>query len=139
MPKQTKTVAASRTEASLYLGKAEQFAEESQRALDDSRHDAAMLTAIHAAISAADAVAVALAGRRSVDPDHQRAVDFLEEVGRGSEAIGARVTQLRALLSRKNEVEYESRRATGREADDAVTRAARIVEWARETIRRARL
>ena len=139
MPKQTKTVAASRTEASLYLGKAEQFAEESQQALDDSRHDAAILNAIHAAISAADAVAVAFAGRRSVDPDHQRAVDFLEEVGRGSESISARVKQLRALLSKKNEVEYESRRATAREAADAVARAARIVEWARDTIRRAKL
>lgn len=98
-----------------------------------------MLNAIHAAISAADAVAVALSGRRSADPDHQRAVDFLEEVGRGSEPIGARVKQLRALLSQKNYVEYESRRATAKEAAEAVARAVRIVEWARETIRRAKL
>ncbi len=139
MSKQTRTIAASRAEASLYLGKAEQFAEAAQRALEDSQHDAGMLNAIHAAISAADAVAVALSGRRSVDPDHQRAVDFLEEVGRGSESIDARVKQLRALLSKKNQVEYESRRATTKEAADAVARAARIVEWARDTIRRAKL
>ncbi len=139
MSKQTKTVAASRGEASLYLGKAEQFLEAAQGALQDSRHDAGMLNGIHAAISAGDAVAVALSGRRSADPDHQRAVDFLEEVGRGSESISARVKQLRALLSKKNQVEYESRRATAKEAAEAVARAVRIVEWARETIRRAKL
>jgi HEPN domain-containing protein len=139
MSKQTKTIATPRGEASLYLGKAEQFAEAAQRALEDAQHDAGMLNAIHAAISAADAVAVVLSGRRSVDPDHQRAVDFLEEVGRGSEAIGAAVKQLRALLSKKKQVEYDSRRATAREATDAVARAARIVSWARETVRRAKL
>jgi hypothetical protein len=132
-------VLASRTEASLYLAKAEQFVEASQGALEAHRYDAGMLNAIHAAISAADGVAVALSGRRSTDPDHQRAVDLLEEVGRGSESIGARVKQLRGLLSKKNRVEYESRRATAREAAEAVERAVRIVVWARETIQRAKL
>ena len=98
-----------------------------------------MLDAIYAASSAASAVAVSLSDRRSVDPDHQPAVDFLEEVGRGSESIGARVKQLRALLSKKNQVEYESRWAPAKEAADAVARAVRIVEWARGTIRRAKL
>jgi len=135
----TKTVAASRTEASLYLGKAEEFVEAAQGALEDSRQDAAMLNAIHAAISAADAVTIALSGRRSADPDHQRAVDLLEDVGRGSEPIGARVKQLRALLSKKNQVEYESRRARNKEAADAVARAVRIVQWARDTVQRAKL
>ena len=139
MARGAKTVSASRGEASLYLGKAEQFVEAAQVALKNSRHDAGMLNAIHAAISAADAVAVALSGRRSSDPDHQRAVDLLEEVGGKSESVIARVRQLRALLARKNQVEYESRRATSREATEAVARAVRIVEWASETVGRAKL
>ena len=93
MTRARKSVAASRAEARLYLEKADQFLEEARSAITSSRYDAGMLTAIHAAISAADAVTVALAGRRSADPDHQRAVE----------------------------------------------RAVRIVEWARETIRRARI
>lgn len=139
VPKQSKTVTASRGEASLYLAKGAQFLEEAQLALKSSRHDAAMLNSIHAAISAADAVTVALSGRRSIDPDHQRAVDLLEEVGRRSESIAARVKQLRALLAKKNQVEYEARRGKASEATDAVARAVKIVEWAGETVRRARL
>jgi hypothetical protein len=98
-----------------------------------------MLNAIHAGISASDAVTVALVGRRSADPDHQRAVDLLEEVAPGSREIGMHVRQLRALLARKNVVEYESRRATAREAADAVERAHRLVTWARQTVERARV
>src|SRR5256886_14893882 len=100
MAKGAKTVSASRGEAALYLGKAKQFVEAARVALKNSRHDAGMLNAIHAAISAADAVAVALSGRRSSDPDHQCAVDLLEQVGGKSQSFTARVTQLRALLAK---------------------------------------
>ena len=92
-----------------------------------------MLNAIHAAISAADAVTVGLSGLRSTDSDHQRVADLLLQVGR-SESLTTHVRQLRVLLSQKNMVEYESRRATAAEASDAVSRAKRIVDWARETV-----
>ena len=134
-----KTVDVARKGAPLYLAKADQFLAEAADATQASRHDAAMLNAIHAAISAADAVSVALSGRRSADPDHGRAADLLEQVAGSSGEIRTRVRQLRALLARKNAVEYESRRATAKEGADAVARAARIVAWAGETLRRARL
>ncbi len=139
MPKQAKTVTTPRSEASLYLAKAQQFLEESQLALKGTRHDAAMLNSVHAAISATDAVTVALSGRRSADPDHQRAADLLEEVGGRSESITSRVKQLRALLAKKKQVEYESRRGKATEAADAVARAIRYVDWAAETVQRAKL
>jgi HEPN domain-containing protein len=139
MVRRPKTVSVSRAESGLYLAKAEQFSAEAGAALDGSRNDAAMLNAIHAAISAVDAVTAALAGLRSADPDHQRAIDLLEEVASGSDEIKTRVRQVRRLLARKNVVEYESRRATAKEARDAVERARRIVAWAAVTVRRARI
>lgn len=139
MVRASKTISVSRAESALYLAKAEQFVEEARTALAASRNDAAMLNAIHAAISAADAVTAALAGLRSADPDHQRAVDLLEEVATGSEEIKTRVRQTRQLLAKKNMVEYESRRATAKEARDATERASRIVDWAAVTVRRARV
>lgn len=138
MARGPKTVSVARGESRLYLAKAEQFATEARTAFDASRHDAAMLNAIHAAISAADAVTAALAGLRCADPDHQRAVDLLEEVAGKSEEIKTRVRQMRRLLARKNIVEYESRRATVKETREAVERAARIVDWAVVTVSRAR-
>lgn len=139
MARPPKTVTVSRAEARLYLAKAEQFVAEASTALQGARNDAAMLNAIHGAISGLDAVTAALSGLRSADPDHHRAVDLLEEVASGSEEIKARARQMRQLLARKNMVEYESRRATAKEALDAVERATRIVDWAAVTVRRARI
>lgn len=139
MTPRRKAVETPRTEARLYLTKAEQFSAEGRAALDNSRNDAAMLNAVHAAISATDAVCVALAGRRSGDPDHQRAVDLLQEIGGRSRGIVSHVKQLRMLLAKKNAVEYESRRASAKDARDAVQRAERFVRWAGETIAAARL
>lgn len=65
-----KTVPVARSEARKYLGKAEQFLTEARAAFDGGRHDAAMLNAIHAAISGVDVVSVALGGRRSPRPPH---------------------------------------------------------------------
>jgi|ERR1700694_1711361 len=95
MASKAKPVTTPRAEASLYVAKAEQIVEEARLALKGSRHDAAMLNSIHAGISAADAVTVVLAGRRSTDPDHQRAADLLAEVGSGSDSIADRVKLLR--------------------------------------------
>jgi len=139
MARRPKTVSVPRADSGLYLAKAEQFAMEARSALEGSRNDAAMLNAIHAAISAVDAVTAALSGLRSADPDHQRAVDLLEEVASRSEEIKARVRQVRRLLARKNMVEYEARRATAREAREAVERARRIADWAAATVGRARV
>jgi len=57
MPR-TKTVQASLAEAASHLAKARQFLQEAQIALAGERHDAAVLNAVHAAISAADAATI---------------------------------------------------------------------------------
>ena len=90
-------------------------------------------------ISAIDVLSIALGGRRCADPDHQREVDLLEEIAGRSEAIRTRARQLRLLLEKKNAVEYESRRATAKEAGLAVERSARLVGWARATLEGAKL
>lgn len=128
-----------RSEAQLYLAKAKQFSAEATTAIKGSRNDAAMLNAVHAAISATDAVCVALAGRRSADPDHQRAADLLQEIGGKSREVINSVKQIRMLLAKKNVVEYESRPASSREASEAVKRAARLVHWASQTVEDAHL
>lgn len=134
-----KTSQVRRGEARLYLDKAVQFIEQARAGLAADRNDAALLDAIHAAISGTDAATVALAGVRSTDPDHQRAADLLEEVASSAPYGRERARQLRALLARKNTVEYESRKASARDARDGVERAGRIVDWAEEVVAKARL
>jgi HEPN domain-containing protein len=134
-----KTSQVRRGEARLYLDKAVQFIEQARSGLDADRNDAALLDAIHAAISSTDAVTIALAGVRSTDPDHQRAADLLEEVVASTPGSRERARQLRALLARKNTVEYESRKASVKDARDGVERAGRLVDWAKEVLTKARL
>lgn len=126
-----------RAQAHHYLAKAEQFGAAARAALESEHHDAALLNAVHAAISAADAATVVLAGERSVDPDHLRAADLLEHVARAADEVRTKAGQLRALIKKKNVVEYEARRATIKEAADAVERADRIVEWVRTVVSQA--
>ena len=139
MTPRRKTVVTSRSEAHLYLAKAQQFSAEAAAAINNSRNDEAVLNAVHAAISATDAVCVALAGRRSTDPDHQRAADLLQEIGGKSRGIASHVRQLRMLLAKKNVVEYEARQASAKEASEAVRRAERLVGWASQTVEAAQL
>jgi HEPN domain-containing protein len=139
VPAKGKRVKASRSEARSYLAKADQFIDTANSAARESSHDATMLNAIHAAISAADAVTVVLAGVRSTDPDHLRVVDLLDEVAGGRGDLSKQASQLRQLLSRKNIVEYESRRASAREAADALKRAGRLVAWARQVVDSAKI
>lgn len=134
-----KTAQVRRAEGRLYFEKAAQFIEQARSGLEANRNDAALLDAIHAAISGTDAVTVALAGIRSTDPDHQRAADLLEEVAASDPEGRQRVRQLRALLARKNAVEYESRKASTKDARDGVERADRILDWARDVLAKARL
>ncbi len=74
-----KTAQVRRSESRLCLQKASELLQEARTGLEAGRYDAALLNAIHAAINAADAATIALAGVRSSDPDHQRAADLLEE------------------------------------------------------------
>jgi hypothetical protein len=134
-----KRLAIARREAHSHLEKAREFLASATTSAALAHHDAALLGSIHAAISAADAVAIALAGVRSADPDHQRAADLLLEVGRGSKDVEGHARQLRQLLMKKNIVEYESRRATAAEAADGVKRATRLCEWAADVVAAARV
>jgi HEPN domain-containing protein len=134
-----KTTQVRRGEARLYLDKAIQFIEQARSGLDAGRNDAALLDAIHAAISGTDAATIALAGVRSTDPEHQRAAELLAEVAGSAPESRERARQLRTLLARKNTIEYESRKAGAKEARDGVERAGRIVDWAQEVVTKARL
>ena len=115
-----RTADSPRRDAPVLLQKAEEFLRTSVRAEEAGDRDAAMLASIHAAITANDAACVALLGKHSTDPDHQRAADLLETAGDRGPGAGQRAGQLRALLKKKNLVEYEARRASVAEARDAL-------------------
>lgn len=134
-----KTHEVPKAKARSHLAKANEFLAAAVAARDEEQHNAALLLAIHAGLSAGDAVTVALEGVRSTDPDHLRAADLLEAVARQSEDVRERTAQLRGLLKLKKLVEYEDRRVSAREAETGTKRAERLAQWAVAQIERARI
>lgn len=123
-----RTGAVARSESRKYLTKAQDFAETARLAARDGRWNSAGLTAVHAGISAVDAVTVASTGARSASKDHGAAVDLMRATV--PEASASQERQLAGLLGMKNTVEYEQRRVTETEARSMVEQSVRLVKWA---------
>lgn len=100
-------------------------------ALAGGSYDAALLLAVHAALSANDAATSHIAQIRSTDPDHLKAADLLASVS----GDVAKARQLRALTSLKHEVEYQSFRTPSKTARDGIARAERFVGWVSQLVR----
>lgn len=89
-----------RDHAFSYLAKAQQFLVVAESARADGLWDAVGLNAVHAVISAVDAVMVFRGGLRSVAQDHRAARDLLEDVV-GPDAKPS-LRHLTAVLAKKN-------------------------------------
>ncbi len=133
MTRKLKTTELHRSLAANYLRKAKEFRDVMNQALLEGRPNAAALTAIHSAISAADGVCVHVSGRRSSSKDHYDAVLLLRQSFPGTEGL-RQAERLASLLDKKNQVEYEVRLFTTREAADLAKQAERLLEWATSKI-----
>jgi HEPN domain-containing protein len=122
----------SKLDASAFLSKAEQFLRSMEKAVESSDWDAAGLNAVHAVISGADAVTAFRAGFRSAEQDHKVLADMLEDVM--GEGASKSIRHLKAVLAKKNAIEYEQRRLTPKEAADVAEHARRFLAWAREKL-----
>jgi len=121
----------SAAQARSYLAKAEEYLAASESELEAKRPIAATSLAIHAAINAADAVAVFV----SASEQHDRAGELLKEAGRDGADLGK---DLRQLLPMKTKAEYDPDNIPLSAASKAVGRAQRCVAVARRVVSSAR-
>ena len=131
MPSQPRTRAVSRTQVRGYVAKAQEYLEAAEASLADGRHVAATSLAVHAGISAGDAICGARTGRRSADRDHARAVALLGEAGPDGKAAAR---QLGRLLPLKTRAEYEPDHVPKTIATKAVRAATEIVSIAQRAV-----
>ncbi|MBE0418076.1 MAG: hypothetical protein IBX63_09955 [Coriobacteriia bacterium] len=129
MGRSGRTRAATKGDSRLYAGKASEFLSSTERAIASREWDAAGLAAIHAGISASDAVLAYHGGVRSAGQDHRVAVDLLRETM--GAAADEPAKHLKRLIDKKNLVEYEQRRLTQAEALDLAEHARRFLKWAK--------
>lgn len=122
-----------RDEIPQYFKKALQFSKSMHAAFSEANWDAVGLAAVHAAISANDALTGFIAGVRPAGPKHDDAVDLFRRNFTDQESQEA-AEDLRWLIRKKSLVEYESRALTEKEATEAVERADRLLEFARSRL-----
>ncbi|MCK9418294.1 MAG: hypothetical protein M0R70_02830 [Nitrospirae bacterium] len=127
MTKKRKTRAVDKREYRDFFAKARDFASLLDFALAEGKWNSAGLQAVHAVISASDAVIVYYGGVRSVELDHREVVGLLHDIiGEAAAPAGRHVSR---VIAKKNLVEYEGRSITQAEAREMAEHAKRFLEW----------
>ncbi|MEK6699425.1 MAG: HEPN domain-containing protein [Nitrospirota bacterium] len=127
MTKKRKTRTVDKSEYRDFLAKADDFASMLDLALAEGKWNSAGLQAVHAVISASDAVIVYYGGVRSVELDHREVVGLLHDIiGEAAATAGRHVSR---VIAKKNLVEYEGRSITHAEAREMAEHAKRFLEW----------
>lgn len=118
-----------------FLRKAEEYLDSARDNASAGRHTPAAGDAIHAGISAKDAIVTALTGATSKGRDHAAAGKELRKaLGKRSEGDGAE-RALRDLLASKGDVEYGVALITGAKVDPLIRRASTLVQLAGRIVR----
>lgn len=121
--------------AKAFLRKAEEYLASARDNLVAERHTAAAGDAIHAGISAKDAIVTALTGATRKAKDHATAAKELKAaLGKRADAAAAEKA-LRELVGAKGEVEYGTALLTARKAEPLARRAQFLVELAIRIVR----
>lgn len=93
-----------------------------------------VITAIHCAISAIDALTVNRVGLRSAGDSHGDVVLLFSELGLDKSELDSKRQQLLSLLDVKNIAEYNDRLMTEADAEKAMKHCDRIYAWVKEKI-----
>lgn len=125
IPPRTETVPP--REFGAFLAKATEFAETARDALQDRKLHSAGLEAIHAVISAVDALTVARLGLRSKGEDHREVLHLIDQIQ--EEEIKELKRQVAEVLSVKNLVEYGGSGLSPGRTERTVLQAQRVVAW----------
>lgn len=127
-----------RNHAKSFLKKAEEYLASAEANLAAERYTPAAGDAIHAGVSAKDAIVTALTGSTSKKKDHATAAKELRQslAKRAEAAAGERA--LRELVAAKGDVEYGTELVTAIKAEPLIRRARTLVELAIEIVRLGR-
>ena len=121
-----------------FLKKAQEYLAAAEDSLAAGRHTPAAGDAIHAGISAKDAIVTALTGTTSKGRNHAAAAGELRQaLGKRSDTAAAE-RALRELISAKGDVEYGVALVTVAKAEPLVRRARTLVDLAVQIVRLGR-
>ena len=133
MTREPQTRQVDRSTARVFWIRALQCAAMMEEALNRRQWEAAGVNAVHAAISANDAVLSALRGLKPASADHKDAARVLMSQLKDEDAQKAG-KRLGVIVAKKSRVEYDDKRFTEKEARSIIFDTRRFLEWAKSII-----
>ena len=116
-----------------YLQKADEFFEMAKGAHERGKWNASVSNAVHAGISAADAVTTFFLQERSAGSEHSQIFQLLSRLQLRAEER-KQFDHLQRLLAAKNKAEYEETLLRQKDAEASLLDAERFIRWARQKL-----
>ena len=117
-----------------YIKRADQCLKSMSRDFEEGSWDSCVILAIHAAISAADALCISALGRRSASDNHKEAIALFLSINPMDTEIRKAANRLGDLLKIKTDAEYGERPQSGKDAELAKLNAERLVSFVRKRL-----
>ncbi|MGD0588138.1 MAG: hypothetical protein ABSA63_05020 [Thermoplasmata archaeon] len=124
--------ALSKNRAPVYLRGAEEFAQQMDVAASSRAWNAVGLLGVHSVISSCDGLTVGLAGQRWSGQDHAGIRGMVQSLKLPHSEVALR--HIGDVLDQKNQVEYEARDFSEKEAEEVRKKARRILIWVKECL-----
>ena len=112
-----------------YLTKSEEFLDTANDVFERTRYNASVLNAVHAIISAADALLVFVKGFRYAGTRHEEAVELFSTIFPGDREHEKNVSRFGTILSIKNKAEYLEVLLSSKDASNALRDATRFLSY----------
>jgi HEPN domain-containing protein len=111
-----------------FLQKADENYKTAEKALKDRSFNSAVVSAVHAVISAADAYCVFNLGKRSASSNHEDTADLIRSTTFPDADKAMVAKRFKSIIGIKNMAEYEERLVKEKDAEKAVREALELLE-----------
>lgn len=133
MTHKIRTVKVSRTSHAIFLEKAEQFLKAANVCFNSEDYNASAANAVHACISAADALCANHLGERAAGDKHSDAVNLVKTIKNNDEFTNNAV-RFGRVLAIKSLAEYEERLVYKNDSEAVLKNAERFVEFVKKNL-----
>jgi uncharacterized protein (UPF0332 family) len=123
-----------RSQAAAYMKRSEECLLSMQREFEEKRWDSTVILAIHAAISAADALCVQILGKRNASESHRDSIILFQSINPNDIELRKAAMRLGDLLKIKTDAEYGERSQTQKDAELAKLNAERLVAFVKKRL-----
>jgi len=133
----TKKISAKKVEKvmySNYLKKAAENYGSASESLKNKSYNAAAVSAVHSAISSADAYCVYNLGKRCTSPKHEDAADLIMSTTYGGAEKLSVSRKFRAIIRIKNMAEYEDRLVKPKDSEKAVKESGELLKIVKNAV-----